>query len=146
MAQNYHMIDKAIAFALKAHTSQVDKTGQPYILHCLRVAAKFTGDREMYSAAVMHDVVEDSSITIAEIEDAFGSRVSGIVDGLTRRKGEVYLTGFIKRCNRDPLAKVIKTADILDNLEASRAIYLPEEERIRLGRRYFKALKYFAEN
>ena len=69
-----------------------DKAGRPYILHPLRVAFKFTGDDEMYAAAVLHDVVEDSSVTIDNIFKAFSPYVAQIVDSLTRREGEVYLS------------------------------------------------------
>jgi (p)ppGpp synthase/HD superfamily hydrolase len=134
------MIDKAIAMAVKAHKGQVDKAGRPYILHPLRVAFKFTGDDEMYAAAVLHDVVEDSSVTIDNIFKAFSPYVAQIVDSLTRREGEVYLTEFIPRCKLNQAAAVIKIADIEDNLNPQRMLALSKED---LGRvkRYNQALK-----
>jgi (p)ppGpp synthase/HD superfamily hydrolase len=138
-AQNIKMIDKAIAMALKAHTGQLDKAGQPYILHCLRVASKFTGHKVMYCAAVLHDTVEDSPITIADIHREFGVDVCEIVDSLTHLKREPYLEKYIPRCARDRFARVIKIADIYDNLDPSRARILADEDYRRI-RKYHQAL------
>lgn len=137
------MIDKAIAMALKAHKGQVDKSGQPYILHPLRVASKFTGHHVMYAAAVLHDVVEDSEITLEEIGNKISGEVAVIVDALTRVKGEVYMD-FIKRCSRNQLARIIKIEDVYDKLDPRRLIALTEDEVGRV-KRYHRALKILME-
>lgn len=83
-------VTKAIEFASKAHDGmerKKDKT--PYILHPLEAAVivgSMTQDRDVISAAVLHDVVEDTDITIEEIEENFGSRVRALVESETEDK------------------------------------------------------------
>ena len=138
------MIDKAIAMALKAHKGQTDKSGRPYILHPLRVAMKFAGCDELFVAAVLHDVVEDSPITVKDIEKAFGPKIADIVDSLTRREGEMYLTEFIPRCKLNSDALIIKIADIEDNLDPNRLLALGDTS-IAFVNRYLQALKILRE-
>ena len=125
--------------ALKAHKGQLDLAGNPYILHPLRVAFKFTGDEVMYAAAVLHDVVEDSPITLRDLNEAFGPSVTEIVDSLSRRGREPYID-FIHRCNRDPLAKIIKIADIEDNLNPQMTL-APTKENLSRVKKYYQALE-----
>ena len=79
------ILDKAIEFATQAHAGQVRKgTSIPYILHPLEAAAicaTVTDDLEVLSAAVLHDVVEDTSATVDKIEQQFGARVATLVAG-----------------------------------------------------------------
>ena len=85
-------VTKAIEFAAVAHDGmerKKDKT--PYILHPLEAAVivgTMTEDRDVISAAVLHDVVEDTDITIEEIEKRFGSRVRTLVESETENKRE----------------------------------------------------------
>ncbi len=87
------MMDKvtiAIDFAAKAHDGMIRKKDKtPYILHPLEAAVivgSMTDDRDVICAAVLHDVVEDTSITIEEIEEIFGPRVRKLVDSETEDK------------------------------------------------------------
>ena len=87
------MMDKltlAIEFAAKAHDGMVRKKDKtPYILHPLEAATivgTMTSDQDIISAAVLHDVVEDTEITIDEIEDLFGNRVRKLVESETEDK------------------------------------------------------------
>ena len=83
-------VTKAIEFAAAAHdgmTRKKDKT--PYILHPLEAAVivgSITDDQDIISAAVLHDVVEDTQITIEEIEKNFGSRIRALVESETEDK------------------------------------------------------------
>ena len=132
------MIEKAIAMALKAHKGQTDLTGRPYILHPLRVAFKFTGSDEMFAAAVLHDVVEDSPITVSDIQKAFNPFVAEIVDSLSRREKELYLDEYIPRCKQNQFASVIKIADLEDNLSPERVLAVYKTSRVG---RYYQALQ-----
>lgn len=60
------MLEKAIALAASAHAGQVDKAGAPYIFHPIRVASTFS-DETLQTVAVLHDVVEDTSVALAEV-------------------------------------------------------------------------------
>lgn len=84
---NLQRILKAAAFAATAHGDQKRKyTGEPYITHPLAVAAlvaDFTENEDMIVAAILHDVVEDTPVGLAEISAEFGPNVAKIVDELT---------------------------------------------------------------
>jgi (p)ppGpp synthase/HD superfamily hydrolase len=80
-------LERAIAIAAAAHTGQTDKGGQPYILHPLRVMMRCTTADEQI-AAVLHDVVEDSDVTLADLEqEGFPRSVVEAVEALTKRPG-----------------------------------------------------------
>ncbi|RLA68213.1 MAG: bifunctional (p)ppGpp synthase/hydrolase [Epsilonproteobacteria bacterium] len=78
---------KALELSLEAHEGQTRKSGEPYIVHPILVAAitaKISNDETMVQAALLHDVVEDTSYTIEKLEDEFGEDVSHLVEGLTK--------------------------------------------------------------
>jgi GTP pyrophosphokinase len=80
-------LDKALVYATKAHSSQFRKSGEPYVIHPILVAgivASITNNESMTIAALLHDVVEDTEITIEEILENFGKDVSYLVEGLTK--------------------------------------------------------------
>jgi GTP diphosphokinase / guanosine-3',5'-bis(diphosphate) 3'-diphosphatase len=80
-------IQKALELAKEAHKTQTRKSGEPYVVHPILVAvitAYFSHDEHMVIAALLHDVVEDTKITLEEIEELFGTDITHIVDGLTK--------------------------------------------------------------
>ena len=84
-----NIFDKAVAFALKAHEGQTRKDGGVYILHPLEdatIVGTMTSDLEMLAAAVLHDTVEDTSVTALDILDNFGERVAELVAHETEDK------------------------------------------------------------
>ena len=85
------ILDKAIQIAVSAHVGQVDKAGQPYILHPLRVMFSVETPHERL-AAVLHDVVEDTEVTIDDLADeGFPTEVLDAIQALTKLKGESRL-------------------------------------------------------
>ena len=81
------LIEKAYSQAAEAHKDQLRKSGEPYIIHPLCVAiilADLEMDKETIAAGLLHDVVEDTILTKDEIEEAFGSDVALLVDGVTK--------------------------------------------------------------
>ena len=125
-------LELAISLATAAHTGQVDKAGKPYILHPLRVVLAVRGDAERM-AAVLHDVVEDTPITLEQLRElGFPEEVVAAVDALTKQPGEDYFD-FVERAGMNDVARPVKLADIVDNMDGSR-IASPtanDEERIR---------------
>jgi (p)ppGpp synthase/HD superfamily hydrolase len=125
------ILSQAIGMAVTAHRDQMDTDGMPHIIHVLRVMMKVAKEfkenpipgytlEEIMTAAVLHDTVEDSPITLDKIEAMYGGKVRDIVDGLSRRKfagdeKETY-RDFIYRAKQNPAGRFIKTADLLDNL------------------------------
>ena len=85
-----NQIEKAIAFATKAHAGQFRKgTDRPYILHAIEtmtIAMRLFLDDDVITAAVLHDVVENTSVTLRRIEKEFGPRVTALVDSVTEDK------------------------------------------------------------
>ena len=80
-------ISSALDFAIEAHKEQKRKSGEPYVIHPILVAsvcASISGDESMVIAALLHDVVEDTPITLKEIEELFGKDVAHLVEGLTK--------------------------------------------------------------
>lgn len=128
-------LQRAIAFASVAHEGQVDKAGAPQILHPLRVAFSLVGyaPESGIIAALLHEVIGNTSITLKDIETTFGGYVAEIVDALTRRKGEPY-DAFIDRVHECPVATFVKIADIQDNLNRTNSLTKS------LARRYQAAL------
>jgi len=114
-------LEDAIILAAQAHRGQVDKGGQPYILHVLRVMLRQENEIARIVAA-LHDVLEDTHVTLADLRAAgYSEQVCPAVDCLTRRKGEAY-EDMIERIATNPLARQVKLADLADNLDPKRAV------------------------
>jgi len=82
-----HAVTTALNFAQEAHKEQFRKSGEPYIVHPVLVAsivASITGDEAMVIAALLHDVVEDTHITIEDVQRDYGDDVAHLVEGLTK--------------------------------------------------------------
>lgn len=112
------MLNDAIKLATMAHAGQVDKAGEPYILHPLRVMLACNSEQERI-VAVLHDVVEDSDYTLTDIACEFGSEIADALECLTKRKGERY-ADFIQRVRGNDLAVGVKIADLNDNMNMDR--------------------------
>ena len=126
-------LERAIAIAVEAHAGQVDKAGEPYILHVLRVmlAVETTEERVV---AVLHDVVEDTDWTIGRLrEEGFPERVLGAIQSVTKQDGETYQE-FVSRAATDPIGRAAKIADLLDNSDLSRIPHPTDADRARLAR------------
>ena len=118
-------LEQAIELAVKHHKGQYDKGGKPYILHPLRLMMSVDTDDEKI-VAVMHDLVEDTHITIAYLRTAgFSEKVLSALDCVTNRENEDY-ESFIERIAQNPLATKVKLADLEDNMDLSR---IPEPSK-----------------
>jgi (p)ppGpp synthase/HD superfamily hydrolase len=127
------LIEKSLAIALRAHTGITDKAGHAYILHPLRIMAKMTTEIEM-SAALLHDVIEDSDITAAELlAEGIPRVVVEAVLCLTKQSGENY-HDFVLRAKQNPIARKVKIADIEDNINVLRIANLKEKDLVRIAK------------
>jgi (p)ppGpp synthase/HD superfamily hydrolase len=131
-----NLLTQAIDTAVRAHYGQLDKAGKPYILHPLRVGAAGTTEGEQI-VGFLHDVVEDTNVTLEDIRRVFGKVVAEAVDAVTKRKGETY-HNFIQRSMDNAIGKQVKINDIKDNLRRMEGLSLSEQEG--MTRRYRKAL------
>ncbi len=112
----------AIALAAKAHGTQRDKSGEPCLLHALRVMLRMKGKTERI-VAVLHDVIEDTDVTLDGLRRAgFSREAVRAVDALSRRNsaGETY-DAFTERIAKNPLAVRVKLGDLADNMSPERA-------------------------
>ncbi len=132
------MLEKAIQKAAQAHEGQKDKAGQPYILHPLRVMLRTDNEIERI-CAVLHDVIEDTPITLEMLkDDGFPSEVLTVLEALTKRQGESY-EDFISRVLENETACRVKLADLADNMDLSR-LQAPSEEDFQRVEKYKKAV------
>ena len=134
-------LERAIALAATAHEGQTDKAGQPYVLHLLRVMmAQTTGDmterasRPAMIAAVLHDIVEDTSYTFEDLQDeGFSEEIITAVEHLTRQDGESYAS-FARRAGSHPIARMVKLADLEDNMDLTRLSEVSDRDQKRLAK------------
>ncbi len=142
---------KALELSLTAHDGQTRKSGEPYIVHPILVAAitaKISNDETMVQAALLHDVVEDTSFSIEELEALFGEDVAHMVEGLTKiveiRDEELAPSGSDERLInsaltfrkmliasiKDVRVLVIKLCDRLHNMLTLDALNAEKQKRI----------------
>lgn len=122
--------------ATQAHAGQTDKAGQPYIGHPGRVAARLTGDEHAVAAAWLHDVLEDTQTTAADLAaQGVPATVVAAVEALTRREGDLP-DDYYARVAANPLALRVKRADIADNTDPERLAQLDPALRERLTAKY----------
>lgn len=113
------MLNKALEIARKAHAGQVDKGGDTYIFHPVRVALHCRTETEKI-VALLHDVVEDTDVTLDDLrKEGFDTEVLDALQCLTRIEGEDYMD-FIQRVATNPLATQVKMHDLKDNMDVSR--------------------------
>jgi len=124
--------------ATQAHQGQLDKAGMPYIQHPARVAAAFPDRLDLQTIAWLHDVVEDTDVTLNNLHRLFPSYVVMAVDALTHRKGEDREL-YYRRVRANERARLVKHADIDDNADPGRLAVLDEAIRDRLVAKYAKA-------
>ncbi len=129
---------RALALAATAHANQTDKAGAPYLEHCRRVAAKLDDD-ESRTVALLHDILEDTTVTEAELREMFDAAIVDAVVAITRIEGESP-QAYYARVRENPLARRVKLADIHDNLEPARITRLDAQTQRRLLSKYGAAL------
>jgi len=144
------LIERAYDVAAQRHAGQVRKSGDPYITHPLAVAtilAELGMNHETLCAALLHDTIEDTDYTLAELRRDFGDDVASLVDGVTKldkvKYGEAAQAETVRKMvvamSRDIRVLVIKLADRLHNMRTLR--YLPREKQEQKSR---EVLEIFA--
>ncbi len=124
-------IERAIEIAARTHAGQVDKAGEPYIFHPLRLMLAVK-TREQQIAAVLHDVVEDTNLTLDDLRaEGFSEDVLEAVKALTKVDGEARLEAA-QRAAQKPIARAVKLADVTDNMDLRRIGKPSEKDYARL--------------
>ena len=111
-------LERAISLAAERHAGQVDKANAPYILHPLRVMLNVP-DIEHKIVAVLHDILEDTTTTIDELYRlGFQTHLIDAIIALTKQEGESRIQAA-QRTVQNPIERVVKLADITDNMDLS---------------------------
>ncbi|NOY87792.1 MAG: bifunctional (p)ppGpp synthetase/guanosine-3',5'-bis(diphosphate) 3'-pyrophosphohydrolase [FCB group bacterium] len=145
---NIPLIKKAYEFSDKSHKGQKRMSGEPYVEHCLEVAfilAEQHMDSTTIAAGLVHDVVEDTDVTLSDLRQEFGDEITDLVDGVTKigamqyssreEQQVVYFRKMLLTMAKDIRVIIIKLADRLHNmrtlqyLSPEKQIYIAQETR-----------------
>jgi (p)ppGpp synthase/HD superfamily hydrolase len=133
-------LKRAIEIATEAHMGQMDKAGNEYIGHPLRVMEMGKTEEEKI-VGVLHDVVEDSGWTFDALEaEGFSKEVLDALKCVTKKSENENYDDFIERVKKNPLAVAVKINDLTDNMDIRRLPYLSDKDVKRL-KKYLKAYK-----
>ena len=127
------MIEKAYNIANNAHKGQLRKSGEPYIIHPLCVAlilADLELDKETIVGGLLHDVVEDTSVTFTDLEKEFPKEVIEALKLLTHGDGVNYME-YIENIKSNEIATKVKIGDLKHNMDTSRLDIITDEDLIR---------------
>ncbi|MBC8531079.1 bifunctional (p)ppGpp synthetase/guanosine-3',5'-bis(diphosphate) 3'-pyrophosphohydrolase [Christensenellaceae bacterium NSJ-53] len=138
--EDLKVIEKAYRLAETAHTGQLRASGEPYFVHPYGVAVILTDlglDVDTIAAGLLHDVVEDTPVTLEEITDEFGSEIASLVDGVTKlsrfefrtkeeQQAETYRKMFLAMA-KDIRVILIKLADRLHNMRTLEHLKNPDK-------------------
>lgn len=133
------LTNKAMKIAYAAHHGQADKAGLPYIFHPIHLAEQME-DEISCCAALLHDVAEDTDVTMEELAKEFPEAVIDILKLLTHEEGVPYFD-YVRAIRANPIAAKIKLADIAHNSDQTRiaGTDMPEEIRAYFRNKYQKA-------
>ena len=137
-------LSRAFEFSQEAHKHQLRKSGAPYFEHCLEVARILSDlrmDQATIAGGLLHDVVEDTGVSFAEVEEKFGKEIAGLVDGVTKiselkfdsleaRQAENFRKMLLSMV-KDIRVILIKFADRMHNMRTIE--YLPERKQQRIA-------------
>lgn len=135
-------VEAAKALAERMHEGQLDKAGQPYITHPMRVALRLRSP-EAQVVGWLHDTVEDTALTLEEVEARFGPDTAKAVDAVSRREGEAW-EDYLERVRANPVARQVKISDLIDNSNLGRIPHVTLRDVERQAK-YNRALKMLLE-
>lgn len=140
------LTNKALKIAYAAHHGQVDYNGIPYIFHPVHLAEQMD-DEVSCCAALLHDVVEDTQVTMEQLAEEFPSEVIEVLKLLTHAPDVEYFT-YVRAIKVSPTAMKIKLADIAHNSDQTRCVGsgLSEEKLAYWRAKYEKATKILTED
>ena len=137
------LYDKALQIAIRAHKGQKDKAGHDYILHPIRVSERCDDPRAKI-VALLHDTIEDTDVTADYLrEEGFTEEIVEAVLAVTHSEGEEY-DDYVRRAAQNELGRMVKRADLEDNMDIRRLPELTDRDVERL-RKYLRAWQYIVE-
>lgn len=134
---------KALKLCFEAHKDQVDKSGLPYVFHPFHLAEQMQ-DEDTTVVALLHDVAEDTELTLDRIAELdFGEKVMTALALLTHAK-EVPYMDYVRAIKPNPIARTVKLADLRHNSDLSRLDEMTEKALLR-REKYLKAIAFLEE-
>ena len=122
---------KALCLCFEAHKEQTDKSGLPYVHHPLHLAEQMT-DEVTTVVALLHDVVEDTPLTLADLEQAgFPQDVLDAIALMTHDDGADYMD-YVARIKQNPIARTVKLADLTHNSDVTRLDVVTDKDWARV--------------
>lgn len=134
-----NMTIAAMKLAYRAHEGQTDRSGVPYIFHPIHLAEQME-DEVSCTVALLHDVVEDTEVTLEDLKQIFPSEVTEAVSLLTHEKQDDY-DAYVRALKKNPVAKKVKLADLAHNSDEvrSKAAGCSEAQILRWREKYGRA-------
>ena len=125
------LTQKAMEICFEAHREQRDKGGMHYVFHPFHIADQMDTEKET-CVALLHDVIEDTSVTIEDLrKQGISNEVLEALEHITKGKQEPYME-YISRVIQNPLALKVKKCDLEDNMNRSRLEKVTEKDEARL--------------
>lgn len=133
------MTNRALRLAYAAHAGQMEENGVPYIFHPYHLAEQMD-DELAVCVALLHDVVEDTAVTLEQLWEEFPPQVVEAVGLLTHEPGTDYFA-YVRKLKGNPLARKVKLADLAHNLDQTRWVDIETDpDRLRRWReKYHRA-------
>lgn len=133
------LVMRAYKMAREAHGKDLNRfNGEVYFLHPKRVAGhvqRWGGPDEAIAVALLHDTVEDTDLSLDEVYSEFPFEIGDAVRAVSREKGESH-DAYYERVKADPLARLVKAADLADHLDPARTAVLEAEQREKFALKY----------
>lgn len=129
----------ASKIAYRAHDGQTDKAGVPYIFHSIHIAEQMDSE-ESCVVALLHDVIEDSDITLEILSKYFNDDIIAALRVLTKKENDDYVM-YIKRVKTNKLATKVKIKDLEHNRDLTRLDEVTDKDRKR-SMKYWEAIRY----
>ncbi|TNG94871.1 HD domain-containing protein [Pasteurellaceae bacterium USgator11] len=135
--------ERAKNLAIRLHYGRVDKAGKRYAEHLAFVAAHPLIDSdELEAVAWLHDSLEDTDLSYRDLVMYFGEELARAVKAITKQDGEPY-QDYLVRVKANPLARIVKMADLSHNMNLDRLPEITEKDRQRLIK-YRRALEFLS--
>ena len=132
------MTKVALKLCFEAHKEQTDKSGMPYVFHPFHLAEQMT-DEETTVVALLHDVIEDSAYTVADLREmGFSERVLDAVALMTHTPDVPYME-YVAQIKTNPIARAVKLADLRHNSDMSRLDSITPYDKVR-AEKYKRAI------
>ena len=131
---------KALRLCFDAHVDQVDKTGMPYVFHPFHLAEQMP-DEKTTVVALLHDVIEDTDYTLDDMKNmGFSDDILSAIALMTHDDGVPYME-YVALIKKNPIAKMVKLADLRHNSDMSRLDKVTAHDRER-AEKYKKAIEF----